>query len=57
MKIGRRGNVLWVRIPAAIVREMKLKPGEAFEVIAVGEHSFEVRRVPEPVDTTDETDM
>jgi antitoxin component of MazEF toxin-antitoxin module len=46
MKVGKRGNGLWVRIPAAVVRELNLKVGEEAEIIAVREHSFEVRRVP-----------
>ena len=36
---------MWVRIPAAIVRELNLKVGEEAELVAVREHSFEVRRV------------
>ena len=46
MKIGKRGNALWVRIPVAIVRELNLRPGEEAELVAIGEHSFEIRRVP-----------
>jgi antitoxin component of MazEF toxin-antitoxin module len=46
MKVGKRGNALWVRIPVAIVRELNLKAGEEAEIVAVRERSFEVRRVP-----------
>jgi antitoxin component of MazEF toxin-antitoxin module len=46
MKIGRRGNSLWVRIPAAIVRELKISPGDEAELVAIREDSFEIRRVP-----------
>jgi len=44
-KIGRRGSGLWIRIPAAIVRQMNLKVGGEAEVVSVGEHGFEVRCV------------
>ncbi len=61
MKVGKRGNALWVRIPAAIVRELNLKAGEEAEIVAVRERSFEVRRVPfvgpaalkPPIETSD----
>ena len=46
MKIGKRGNGLWARIPAAIVRELEIGPGDEVEPVAVREHGFEVRRVP-----------
>jgi antitoxin component of MazEF toxin-antitoxin module len=46
MKIGKRGNALWIRIPAVIVRELNLQVGEEAEVIAIREDSFEIRRVP-----------
>ncbi len=46
MKIGMRGSGLSVRIPAAIVRELNLRPGDEAELASVGEHSFEIRRVP-----------
>jgi antitoxin component of MazEF toxin-antitoxin module len=46
MKIGKRGNGLWVRIPAKIVRELNLQSGDEAELVAVREHSFEIRRVP-----------
>jgi antitoxin component of MazEF toxin-antitoxin module len=45
MKVGRRGNGLWVRIPAAIVRNLNIRPGDEAELIAIGEHSFEIRCV------------
>lgn len=44
-KIGKRGNALWVRIPAVIVRELNLKVGDEAELVAVRENSFEVRCV------------
>jgi hypothetical protein len=42
-KIGKRDSGLWIRIPSAIVREMKLKVGGEMEIIGVGESSFELR--------------
>ena len=55
MKIGKRGNGLWVRIPAAIVRELHIKPGDGAEVVAIREHSFEVRRVPRSREDNEKT--
>ena len=46
MKIGKRGGGLLVRIPAAIVRELKMRPGDEAELVAIGERSFEIWRVP-----------
>jgi antitoxin component of MazEF toxin-antitoxin module len=44
-KIGKRGNALWVRIPAAIVRELNLKVGDEAETVAMREFSFEVKQM------------
>jgi antitoxin MazE len=44
MKIGRRGNDLAIRIPAAIVKELDLKSGEEMQITVTGEHQFEVSR-------------
>ena len=44
-KIGRRGNGLWIRIRAAIVRQMNLKVRGEAEVVRVGDHGFELRCV------------
>jgi antitoxin component of MazEF toxin-antitoxin module len=48
VKIGRRGNGLRIRIPAAIVRGLNLQVGEEMELVAVRDHSFELRRAPTP---------
>ena len=56
MKIGKRGNALWVRIPAAIVRELKIKPGDEFDIVAIRELSFEVRRVRSSGDAAEKAD-
>jgi antitoxin component of MazEF toxin-antitoxin module len=45
VKIGKRGNGLWFRIPAAIVRERDLKPGDEAQFTQIGEHEFELNRV------------
>ena len=42
-KICRRGNGLWIRIPSAIVREMKLKVGGEAEIVKCESHGFELR--------------
>jgi antitoxin MazE len=44
MKIGKRGNGLAIRIPAAIVNELNLKPGDEMQITVTGEHQFEVIR-------------
>jgi antitoxin component of MazEF toxin-antitoxin module len=48
MKIGKRGSGLWLRIPAAIARELNLQIGEKVELTAVRNHSFELRRTTAP---------
>jgi antitoxin component of MazEF toxin-antitoxin module len=45
VKLRRRGNGLWITIPAAIVREQNLKPGDDAEFAQTGEHEFELSRV------------
>jgi antitoxin component of MazEF toxin-antitoxin module len=45
VKLRRRGNGLWITIPAAIVREQYLKPGDEAQFTQTGEHEFELSRV------------
>ena len=45
VKLRRRGNGLWITIPAAIVRERNLKPGDEAQFTQIGEHEFELSRV------------
>jgi antitoxin component of MazEF toxin-antitoxin module len=45
VKIGKRGSGLWFRIPAAIVRDLDLKPGDEAQFTQIGEHEFELIRV------------
>jgi antitoxin component of MazEF toxin-antitoxin module len=44
-KLRRRGSGLWITIPAAIVREQNLKPGDEAQFTQTGEHEFELSRV------------
>ena len=48
MKIGKSGNGLTLRIPAAIVKALNLKPGEEVQIAITGGHKFEVCRIEEP---------
>lgn len=38
VKIGKRGNGLWFRIPAEIVRARNIKPGDEVEFAQIGEN-------------------
>jgi antitoxin MazE len=44
MQIARWGNSLAVRLPAAVVEVLDLKPGDTVEIDVAGAHRFEVRR-------------
>jgi antitoxin component of MazEF toxin-antitoxin module len=45
MKLRKRGNGLWITIPAAIVRKRNLKPGDEAQFAQIGEQEFELGRV------------
>ncbi|MGD0293544.1 MAG: AbrB/MazE/SpoVT family DNA-binding domain-containing protein [Terracidiphilus sp.] len=45
VKLRKRGNGLWITIPAAIVREHNLKPGDEAKFTQTGEHEFELSRL------------
>jgi antitoxin component of MazEF toxin-antitoxin module len=45
VKLRKRGNGLWITIPAAIVRERNLKPGDEAQFTQTGEHEVELGRV------------
>jgi antitoxin component of MazEF toxin-antitoxin module len=45
VKLRKRGNGLWITIPAAIVKERNLKPGDEAQITQTGEHEFELGRV------------
>jgi antitoxin component of MazEF toxin-antitoxin module len=45
MKLRKRGNGLWVTIPAVIVREHSLKPGDEAQFTQTGEQEFELSRI------------
>jgi antitoxin MazE len=42
MRIGRWGNSLAVRLPAAVVQTLGLKEGDEIEIEIAGERSFRV---------------
>jgi antitoxin MazE len=48
MKIGKSGNGLTLRIPAAIVKALNLKPGDELQITVTGGQKFEVCKMEEP---------
>ncbi len=44
MQVGRWGNSLAVRLPAAVVEALGLKEGDEIEIEVAGERRFAVRR-------------
>lgn len=44
MQVGKWGNSLAVRLPAAVVEALKLKDGDEIEIRVAGDRAFEVRR-------------
>jgi antitoxin MazE len=48
MKIGKSGNGLAIRIPAAIAKNLNLKPGDEMQITITGGRKFEVCKMEEP---------
>ena len=46
MQVGRWGNSLAIRLPAAVVAALKLKEGDEIEIQIAGERQFAVARKP-----------
>ncbi|HEX9170540.1 MAG TPA: AbrB/MazE/SpoVT family DNA-binding domain-containing protein [Roseiarcus sp.] len=46
MQVAKWGNSLAVRLPAAVVEALRLKPGDEIEVHVAGERAFGVGRKP-----------
>ncbi len=46
MQIAKWGNSLAVRLPAAVVDALDLKPGDEIEIHVHGERSFAVQKAP-----------
>lgn len=44
MRISKWGNSLAVRIPDAVVKALKLRPGDEIEITISGDRRFEVAR-------------
>jgi antitoxin MazE len=44
MQVGKWGNSLAVRLPAAVVEALKLKEGDEIEIEIAGERQFRVQR-------------
>jgi len=50
MQVAKWGNSLAVRLPAAVVEALRLKPGDEIEVHVAGERAFAVARKPQRQD-------
>lgn len=46
MQVAKWGNSLAVRLPAAVVEALDLKPGDRIDIHVVGERAFEVSKAP-----------
>jgi antitoxin MazE len=47
MQISKWGNSLAVRLPAAVIKALKLKAGDEIEIHALGKSEFGVTRKPD----------
>jgi antitoxin MazE len=47
MQVAKWGNSLAVRLPAAVVKALRLKDGDEIEIHVAGARTFEVKRRPE----------
>jgi antitoxin MazE len=47
MQVAKWGNSLAVRLPAAVVEALQLKPGDEIDVYVAGERAFGVARKPQ----------
>lgn len=46
MQVSKWGNSLAVRLPAAVVEALELKPGDHIEIHVRGERSFAIDKAP-----------
>lgn len=46
MQVAKWGNSLAIRLPAAVVEALRLKPGDEIEIQVTGERAFEIARKP-----------
>jgi antitoxin MazE len=44
MKVSKWGNSLAIRLPAAVVEELRLKPGDEINIRAAGARDFFIER-------------
>jgi antitoxin MazE len=47
MQISKWGNSLAVRLPAAVIKALKLKAGDEIEIHALGKSKFGITRKPD----------
>ena len=50
MQVAKWGNSLAVRLPASVVKLLKLQEGDDIEISVVGSRRFEVVKRPEPIE-------
>ncbi len=50
MRVAKWGNSLAVRLPARMVKELNLVPGDEIEVRIAGQRRLEIERVPSPIE-------
>ena len=50
MRVAKWGNSLAIRLPAAVIEALRLKPGDEIEVHIAGERAFAVARKPKRED-------
>ncbi|MGB5101716.1 MAG: AbrB/MazE/SpoVT family DNA-binding domain-containing protein [Steroidobacteraceae bacterium] len=44
MRVAKWGNSLAVRLPDAVVKALRLEPGDEIEIVVAGERQFQVGR-------------
>lgn len=50
MQVSKWGNSLAVRLPAAVVEALDLKPGDHIDIHVRGDRSFAIEKAPGPRD-------
>jgi antitoxin MazE len=44
MQVAKWGNSLAVRLPASVVKALRLKEGDEIEIVVAGKRTFEIER-------------
>lgn len=48
MQVAKWGNSLAVRLPAAVVEALDLRPGDNIDIQITGERAFSIEKSPDP---------